>query len=236
MKSIRTITALLLCCLMLSAMPAMAEDRTISVVGSATVFLEADQAELNLGVQIKDDNLSKAQSECAERIAAVIAALEKAEVEKKDIATADYSIYSYTESYTPGVETQKYQVNHLLSITVRDISRVGDLIDQAVRAGANAVNNISFTSSKVSEAYTQAMQEAVRDAQSKAQILCGAAGVSLGSLQSIDFSGTGLGAASNSRVYKAAGAMMDAAASTVIQSGSISVSASVTVVYAIGNE
>ena len=134
--------------LMLLILPAAAEEATISVTGSATIYLEADLAELNIGVRIKSEDLSASQTECAEKIARIKAALESAQVETKDIATAEFSIYSYTDIGMSGTEKQYYQVNHMLNITVRDISSVGKLIDVAVQAGANAVNSIAFTSVK----------------------------------------------------------------------------------------
>ena len=224
--------ALITLALLLAALPACAEKPSISVTGSATIYLEADLAELNIGVRIKSEDLGAAQTESAEKIASIRAALEAANVQAKDIATAEFSIYSYTDMDRNGAEKQYYQVNHMLNITVRDIASVGKLIDLTVQAGANAVNSISFTSSKAQEAYKQAMQQAVQDGREKAQVLCEAAGVSLGNIQNINFSSNEYGAVMNSRSFKmASGVTEDAAASTEIQSGSVSVSASVTLVF-----
>ena len=226
---------MLLTFLLLFTLTASAEDETISVAGSAVIYLEADQANLNLGFRIKSEDLGAAQSQSASKIDAIIKALEEDGIEAKDIATADYSIYSYTEYTAQGTEKQYYQVNHLLNVTVRDIAQIGHLIDLAVRAGANAVDSISFTSQKSDEAYQQAMTEAVADSRKKAEILCAAAGVRLGKVQSISFTGNQYTALSNSRNYKMAESAADGAASTVIQSGSVSVSASVTIVYELEN-
>ncbi len=223
--------------LMLLILPAAAEEATISVTGSATIYLEADLAELNIGVRIKSEDLSASQTECAEKIARIKAALESGQVESKDIATAEFSIYSYTDIGLSGMEKQYYQVNHMLYITVRDITSVGRLIDLAVRAGANAVNSISFTSSQARKAYEQAMKDAVEDGRAKAQILCDAAGVALGKVKNISFSNNEYGAIFNSRSFKMAdGAVEEAAASTEIQSGSVSVSASVTMVFELADK
>ena len=233
MKTILKCACIILALLIIT-LPAAAENAAISVTGSATIYLEADLAELNIGVRIKSEDLSASQTECAEKIARIRSALETAHVEAKDIATAEFSIYSYTDISMSGMEKQYYQVNHMLNITVRDIASVGKLIDLAVQAGANAVNSISFTSSQAQKAYEQAMKNAVADAREKAQILCEAAGVTLGGVQNISFSNNEYGAVMNSRSYKMAGGVMeDAAVSTEIQSGSVSVSASVTMVFEI---
>ena len=229
----KKLTSLLLILCLLTALPALADDddRTITVSGSATVYMEADIATLILGVRIKNPNLSQAQSESANRIAAVTAVLQQAGIQQKDIATADYSIYNMTEYAGDGIERQYYQVNHTLNITVRDIGSIGSLIDQAVKAGANSVDSISFSSQKLADGYEPAMKDALADGRSKAEILCEAAGVHLGKVRTISFQPAQYGAVSNSRSYKMAGGEMDEAASTVIQSGSVSVSASVTLVY-----
>lgn len=225
---------LLVILLLLAAMPALAAERTVTVSGSATVYLEADTAHLYLGVRIKRDSLTQAQSECAEKIAAVLAALEKAGVGLKDAATSDYSVYSGMDYVSEGVEKQYYQVNHILNITVRDISDLGGLIDVCIRAGANAVDNIAFTAQDLDGAHDQALKNAVEDGRHKAEILSAAAGLRLGALISINNS-EGQNYVSNSRSYKAYGMEMaaDEAAATVIQSGSVSVSAAVTLVFAL---
>ena len=221
--------------LLLFILPAAAEEASISLTGSATIYLEADLAELNIGVNIRNSDLSAAQEESASRIAAVTAALENAGIEKKDIATENFSVSSYTETGSLGVEKQYYRVHHMLNVTVRDISAVGRLIDLAVQAGANVVNSISFTSSKAQEAYEQAMKDAVEDGRKKAQILCEAAGASLGKIRTIDFISNSYGVSvMNSRSYKMADAGMGMdSPSTEIQSGSVAVSASVNLVFEI---
>ena len=95
--------------LLLAALPACAEKPSISVTGSATIYLEADLAELNIGVRIKSEDLGAAQTESAEKIASIKAALEAANVQAKDIATAEFSIYSYTDMDRNGAEKQYYQ-------------------------------------------------------------------------------------------------------------------------------
>lgn len=236
MKKMKKALCLILAMLAVT-LPAFAEDATISVNGAATVYLEADLAELNIGVRLKNDDLTAAQAECAVKISAVRKALENAGVEAKDIATAEFSIYSYMDTSISGEEKQVYQVNHMLNITVRDISGVGSLIDLAVQAGANAVNSISFTSSEAKKAYEQAMKNAVEDGKAKAQILCEAAGVTLGSIRNISFTSNQYGDISNSRSFKmAGGAEFEESAATEIQSGSVAVSASVMLVFEINGQ
>ena len=81
------------------------------------------------------------------------------------------------------------------------------------------------------------MKNAVADGKEKAEILCEAAGVSLGGIRNITFSSNEYGAVANSRSFKMAdgiGAAEEAA--TEIQSGSVAVSASVTLVFAIAGQ
>jgi uncharacterized protein YggE len=81
-----------------------------------------------------------------------------------------------------------YAVDNTVYVTVRDLSKLGDLLDTAVQAGANTVNSVQFDVAEKSDALKQARADAVKDAESQAQSLAQAAGLSLGEIQSIGFS------------------------------------------------
>jgi uncharacterized protein YggE len=81
-----------------------------------------------------------------------------------------------------------YAVDNTVYVTVRDLAKLGDLLDTAVQAGANTVNSVQFDVAEKDDALKQARAEAVKDAESQAQSLAQAAGLSLGEIQSIGFS------------------------------------------------
>ena len=206
------------------------EERIIRVSGSATVSLAADYATLQIGVNTRKDSMAEAQKENAALIQAVLAAVQQAGIAEKDVVTSQFNVYSgYDSTYDAKgqeVRTFFYQVENMLSVTVRQIDQAGAVLDAAIAAGANTTYGINFASTQENEAYQKALTRAVQDAQTKAQVLCDAAGTTLGELVRIDASqdtySYGL-----RNVYSA----KEAAADTAIISGDVSVSAGVVLEY-----
>lgn len=79
-------------------------------------------------------------------------------------------------------------MDNTVYVTVRDLDKLGDLLDTVIAAGANTVNSIQFDVADKDAALKTARADAVKDAEAKAQELAGAAGLSLGEIQSIGFS------------------------------------------------
>lgn len=237
----RTLNKLLLCSLITAlllslCLPTLAEtedDRTITVSGNATVSLLADMATIEIGVENNSPDVAVAQQENAAAMNQVIAALKEAGVAEEDLITSNFNVYSsYDYNYSSlGQEerTLVYTVSNMLSVTVRDLSRIGDLIDVAVDAGANQMYGLSFTSSESNAAYQKALTRAVEDAAAKAQVLCNAANVTLGDLLHIDAQQSGY----NYGVSNVYLAKTEDAAGAGIVSGDVQVSATVTLTYEI---
>jgi uncharacterized protein len=145
----------------------------LKVEGTGTVRVEPDLAVVILGVVTEDTQLANVQKENARRIADILSTLERMGIDKKDIQTQAYTIdpqYDYVEGRQV---FRNYRVVHNLSITVRNVAQIGEIIDAAVQSGANTVNSIRFTVSDPSRLYQQALNAAVEDAQFKAATIAG---------------------------------------------------------------
>ena len=228
-----------LICIVLSALllfacgsAALAEDHAsvIRVTGNATVALTADTATLQLGVNTRSENVRDGQSENARLINAVLDALYALGLGEKDVVTSQYSVYSmYEYSYDDmgrEIRTPYFEVDNMLTVTVRDITQINAVLDAAIEAGANTTYGITFSSTKENEAYLQALTRAVEDAAKKAQVLADAAGKTLGDLILMD--------ASQSDYYYGVSNTFDAKGAEsgrTIVSGDVSVSANVTLEY-----
>lgn len=234
----RMITVLVSLMLLLSlAAPALAEGGSpmVQVSGNATVALAADTAVIQLGVNTRKESVQEAQSENAALMNAVIEAIKAAGVAEKDVITSRFNVFSsyeYTSSLGREIRTRYYEVQNTVSVTIHDMSLIGKVLDDAVAAGANTSYGITFSSTEENEAYLKALARAYEDAEKKAQVLCAAAGKTLGELTLID-------ATRNSadygilNMYNAKGTAEDARADTSILSGDVSVSATVTLEFAI---
>ena len=163
--------------------------RTMSVTGTGMVYLTPDIAYVNIGVHTEMPTASDAVSANTSQTTQVITALKNSGVDAKDIRTTNFSIYPNTQydqqSGKPGTTT--YVVDNTVYVTVHQLDKLGDILDATVQAGANNINSIQFDVFDKSSALKQARDQAVKDAQSQAQELAAASGITLGSVQTISF-------------------------------------------------
>lgn len=211
------------------AVPALGEgvSRTVSVSGSSNISLAADTATLRIGVSTVRDTVAEAQSENNEIMQRVIAAILGQNVAQEDVVTSDFSVYTERD-YSDASAPVRYHVDNTLYVTVRALDTVGDVIDAATAAGANQMYGLTFSSSGETAAYEKALRRAYEDA-AKAALLAEAAGQTLGKVVSINASNSYGGDYGIANTY----AMDARSAKTAIVSGDVTVSASVTVVFAI---
>jgi uncharacterized protein YggE len=158
------------------------EPQGLSVSGEGRASAAPDVAVLGLGVSAKASTVGAANSQAQQAMTALLDSLEANGVQEKDIQTTSLSIqpeydYRNNEQVLTG-----YRVSHMLQVKVRDIDRVGEVIDDAVQAGGDLlqVQSISFTIDDTTALSSQARQKAMADAQAKAEELASLAGVTLG--------------------------------------------------------
>lgn len=162
-------------------------ERTVTVHGSAIVRSAPDEAVLTLGVQTQAATAEDAMAQNAERMNQVVRALLDQGLREEDLATSSLSLYPrYADS---GLTVVGFTAENQVTATVRDLGRVGRLIDRAVEAGANLTSGISFRLSGENEAADRALGDAVADARGKAELLASAAEASLGQVVSISEAG-----------------------------------------------
>ncbi|HQV95182.1 MAG TPA: SIMPL domain-containing protein [Anaerolineales bacterium] len=167
-----------------------APNRTLSVAGSGTANLVPDIAYIYLGVHTELPSASEAVQANNAQTQQMIEALTNFGIDAKDIRTTNFSIYPF-DKYDPltGTPTGEkyYSVDNTVYVTIRDLSKLGGLLDTVVTAGANTVNSIQFDVADKDSALKQARADALKDAKSKAEELSSVAGVSLGEIQTITF-------------------------------------------------
>jgi uncharacterized protein YggE len=199
----------------------------ISVVGQGIVQAQPDTARITLGVDLTEQTLAQAQSDAAQQMAAVVAKLKADGISDTDIRTVGYNV---TPQYDQSGNPRGFEVQNLVEVRTTNVSGLGMLIDDAVGAGATRVNGITFEASDMEALKNQSRDQAMANAQSKAQQLATGAGVSLGKVTAVNESDTG----GVTPVQVAPRAAAPAAAvTTPIQPGQLQVTTTVTVVYAI---
>jgi uncharacterized protein YggE len=204
-------------------------ERTITVSGTGMVTLTPDIAYINIGVQTQDASAATAMADNNTSAQAIIDVIKAAGVADKDIQTTNFSIYPQQQYDNNGKMTGIiYVVNNTVYVTARDLTKLGGLLDAAVQAGANTINSITFDVADKTDALSQARQAAVADAARQADELTSAAGVTLGDVQTISYFDT-----SAPVTIQYARADMASSNSVPIQAGSMQVTTTVTIVYAL---
>lgn len=207
--------------------------RTLDVTGTGMVNMTPDIAYINIGVQSEKDTATAAVADNNTQTQQVIDAIKAAGVSDKDIQTSNFSIYPNTQ-YDPQTNQKigtTYVVNNTVNVTVRKLDQLGDMLDAAVKSGANNVNSVQFDVSDKTPALQQARAQAVKDAQSQAQQLASESGVTLGDIQTISFVNT-IPTPVMDTFGKGGGAAF-AAPSVPIQSGQMTLTVTVSMTYVI---
>ena len=231
----RKVFSILLAVLLVLALSSAAMAETIvTVSGSGETFVPADVAVISLGVSARDKEVLVAQAKVNESIAAIKEALIVAGVAEENINTDYINIYPIYNYNADMEELAAYNANSTLAVKVTKIAEVGKMIDTAFEAGANNLNGIEFSASDTSEAKAKALELAVEDAISKAEILARAAGMKIVGINSIQEGGVYSYDRGVGYITKNMEPSMDAAAGTVVQSAKLAVTANITVIFAVG--
>ena len=172
----------------LPAAPAQSAPRTLSVNGTGKVSLKPDIAYIYVGVHTENPGAAEAVAENNANTQKLIDALKAIGVDASDIQTTNFSIYQNNQVGPDGKSSGTYySVDNSVNLTVRNLGQLGSLLDAAVKAGANNINNIQFDVADKTKALSQARVEAVKAAKAQADELAAAAGVQLGNIQSIQY-------------------------------------------------
>jgi uncharacterized protein YggE len=225
----------MLCLALLMAVPAAdaqtADDEprpavTVSATGSVTV--EPDQARITSGVTSDGATARDALSKNTAAMQKVIAELKAAGIGAKDIQTASFRV---EPRYTRPIEGQAptidgYSVTNEVQVLVRDLGKLGDILDRLVTAGANQTAGLNFEVSQAETLLDEARKQAVANAFRRAELYAVAAGARVGEVLSISE-----GAGEGPRPMVMARAMKSAA--VAIERGTETLEANVTISWAL---
>jgi uncharacterized protein len=207
--------------------------RTINVTGDGEVTATPDIAYLSLGVVTDKPTTVEAQNANSVAMNNVMAAIKKEGIKDEDIKTSDYSIYpKYDYDKNTGASTLVgYTVSNTINVTVKDISKVGQIIDTAVGNGANISNSISFGISDYEKYYNMALLNALSNAKDKAEAISNFLGTKLTTPAKITENSSGIPNIYPVLPLNTKFGSVDSSASTPIQAGTYKVKANVSLVY-----
>ena len=179
----------------LLAAPALAQTMpppAISVTGEANVSVAPDQAQIDGGVTSDAKTAREASDANNAAMGKVLLALKGAGIEEKDYQTSRLSLQpqfatSSKVSERPGIVS--FRASNRVTVKIRDVTKVANVIDVLAGAGANDIGGINFSVSQASKHLDEAREKAIADARRKAEIYAKAAGVTLGEPISISEEG-----------------------------------------------
>lgn len=165
---------------------AAAPARSITVVGEGRVKIKPDVAQTNIGVEIVADTIKEASGQVSDTMNAIMTALKAQGIEDRDMQTSGYNIW-VERPYSEGMPTGKslYHVSNTLNVTIRNLDKVGAVLDAAIEAGANNIYGVTFSVADPSKLMSEARGKATEDALAKAGELAQMHGVTLGDLVSV---------------------------------------------------
>jgi uncharacterized protein len=152
---------------------------TIKVSGEHTLFIDPNQATATLGVVTNDKELSIAQQQNNLISSRLLLCLKNSGISEKDIQTITYQVFPQYR-YEDGQQILTgYEVRQIFQITIKDINKVGMIIDEALKCGANVVESIQFVHSDPGYYYQNALSTAYKKAFEKAKTLSNVSGQNL---------------------------------------------------------
>jgi len=161
----------------------------ITVTGQGQVKGKPDVAYISLGVRTFAATAREAMAQNSLAMTAVIAKLEAVGIAKKDMQTGSISLYPQTKPVkSDQSETQQiigYWADNSLNVTINDITKVGEVLDAAVTAGANTAGGIRFGVKDEAVLRDEALKEAVKSARAKADLMAAGLGLKVTGVVSV---------------------------------------------------
>jgi uncharacterized protein YggE len=210
---------------------------TLTVSGNGQVRSAPDIATVRLGMLTQKPSAQAAQVEVNRVTNAVLEALKSLGVKPEEIQTSDLSLNPLYAQPRAGEEGNPpkvvgYQASTLLSVRLKDLTKVGPAIDAGLRAGANRLEGVAFGLENDESARSEALARAVRSARQKAQVIAQAAGVAL--LEILEISDGGVAPTPPPYPQARFAMSMESGADTAVSAGQVALDAQVTLRYRIG--
>lgn len=176
--------------------PTFAEEaklvRSISISGHGETRAVPDLASISMGVTTQGVTAREALDANTKAMSALLDTLKAAGIDAKDMATSNFNVgprYEYDPNNKLPPKITGYDVNNMVTATVRKVETLGEVLDKAVSSGSNTINGVSFSVSKPDAMLDEARKLAVAEARRKAEIYAAAGGFALGDIITVSEGG-----------------------------------------------
>lgn len=212
------------------APPADATLLTVSVQGEASAV--PDLASLSVGVLTEATDGNTALRDNATRMNEVVRAIRAAGIAERDVRTSGVNLspqYNYQPRETPRISG--YQASNTVTVKVREIARLGAVMDALAGAGANQIHGPNFEIGEPEPLYRQARRSAVEQAQARAETYAEALGLRVRRVVALNEGGGGRAPVPMMAMARMAG---DTVETTPVAPGENTLSVSLEVVFELG--
>ncbi len=161
--------------------------RTITVVGEGVVNIEPNVARTNIGVEVLRPTVEEAAAENSQIVDGLLATLTELGIPGEDIQTSGFNVYA--ERYGAGgpasEDEVQYRVSNTVTVIIRDLDKVGEVLDASIKAGANNIFGVEFLLDDATTVRSEARKVAVENARATAEELAALNGVQVGKVLAI---------------------------------------------------
>lgn len=166
---------------------AAAEPNTIAVSGMAEQEVAPDMAYIDVGINVRVDDAETARTQEAQIASQIRRALLGLAITDNDLQNTSYYLYQEYKVDRNGVRTaDKYVLDSSIKVTVKDLDKLSQVIDNVVEAGATNISNITYSLSTQNIIQRQLLATAVENARDKAAVVANAGSRTLGNMLSAD--------------------------------------------------
>ncbi len=166
---------------------AAAEPNTIAVSGMAEQEVAPDMAYIDVGINVRADDAETARTQEAQIALQIRRALLGLAITDNDLQNTSYYLYQEYKVDRNGVRTaDKYVLDSSIKVTVKDLDKLSQVIDNVVEAGATNISNITYALSTQNIIQRQLLATAVENARDKAAVVANAGSRTLGNMLSAD--------------------------------------------------
>ena len=216
---------------------AAAEPNTIAVSGMAEQEVAPDMAYIDVGINVRADNAETARTQEAQIASQIRRALLGLAITDNDLQNTSYYLYQEYKVDRNGVRTaDKYVLDSSIKVTVKDLDKLSQVIDNVVKAGATNISNITYALSTQNIIQRQLLATAVENARDKAAVVANAGSRTLGNMLSADINsfdgGTIVAYGANNKLRSTTNLAEDGV-STKLSPGKIKLNARVQVVFSL---
>ena len=210
----------------------------IIVNGEGTTAVQPDIARVNLGLEAEAATAKEAQRKNADQMAKIVAGLKALGLAEKDIQTTEFNLFP-NRQYDKDSGQDKlvgYRATNQVTVTIRDLKKLGQVIDGSIQHGANTVNSVAFSVETPGKWREKAIAKAVAEARSKAEAMAKASGVRIRKIIAITESTIDIRPFQADFGYKRAEVLQagaDMAANTPMEPGNVKLTANVQISFGI---